>query len=259
MKKLATTVTVVVMTILMNMMTCNAAVLSSKPTNTAATSSASKTLYVIGDSYSSFDVNKTHSNAFYYPFNKTDDNNVSSLDDTWREKLAKKAGLSVTGVDAYSGSSITDRPEDDKPSILERIEAAPRKNASIIILMGGLNDAWQNVEIGSTDQSSEDDTKFVPALRHSLRMLKTNNPNSKLIYSLIVYDNDMTVYEDAARTVCEEECVTFVPIYGREISCKGWHPTVAGMEAIANKLLPHVTDNDAFSASVVTCATISGI
>ncbi len=258
MQKLATMVTAVVMAILMSV-TCNAATLSCKITNTAPISSVSKSLYVIGDSYSTFDVEGTHSNKFYYPFNKTDDNDVSSREDTWREKLAKKAGLSVTGVDAYSGSSITDRPEDDKPSILERIEAAPRKNASIIILMGGLNDAWQNVEIGSTDQSSEDDTKFVPALRHSLRILKTNNPNSKLIYSLIVYDNDMTVYEDAARTVCEEECVTFVPIYGREISCKGWHPTVAGMEAIANKLLPHVTDNDAFSASVVTCATISGI
>lgn len=258
MKKLATMFTAVVMAILMSV-TCNAATLSCKITNTAPISSVSKSLYVIGDSYSTFDVEGTHSNKFYYPFNKTDDNDVSSLEDTWREKLAKKAGLSVIGVDAYSGSSITDRPEDDKPSMVERIEAAPIKNASIIILMGGLNDAWQNVEIGSTDQSSEDDTKFVPALRHSLRMLKTNNPNSKLIYSLIVYDNDMTVYEDAARTVCEEECVTFVPIYGREISCKGWHPTVAGMEAIANKLLPHVTDNDAFSASVVTCATISGI
>lgn len=193
MKKIATMVTAVVMTILMNM-TCNAAALSSKITNVAATSGANKTLYVIGDSYSSFDVNNTRSNAFYYPFNKTDDNDVSSLEDTWREKLAKKAGLSVIGVDAYSGSSITD-----------------------------------------------------------------SNPESKLIYSFVVYDDEMTMYEKAARAICEEECVTFVPIYGREISCKGWHPTVAGMEAIANKLLPYVTGNDVFSASVVTCATISGI
>lgn len=256
--KMITMVTVIVMTILMNM-TCNAAVLSSKITNAVATGGANKTLYVIGDSYSSFDVNNTHSNAFYYPFNKTDDNDVSSLEDTWREKLAKKAGISIIGVDAYSGSSITDRPEDNKPSMIERIEAAPRKNASIIILMGGLNDAWQNVEIGATDQSSEDDTKFAPALRYSLKMLKENNPDSKVIYSLIVYDGDMAIYEEAARAICEEECVIFVPIYGREIACKGWHPTVAGMEAIANKLLPHVTDNDVFSASVVTCATISGI
>lgn len=256
MKKIATMVTAVVMTILMNM-TCNAAALSSKITNVAATSGANKTLYVIGDSYSSFDVNNTRSNAFYYPFNKTDDNDVSSLEDTWREKLAKKAGLSVIGVDAYSGSSITDRPDDDKPSIVERIEATPRKNASIIILMGGLNDAWQNVEIGSTQEY--DDAKFAPALRHSLKMLKENNPESKLIYSFIVYDDEMTMYEKAARAICEEECVTFVQIYGREISCKGWHPTVAGMEAIANKLLPYVTGNDVFSASVVTCATISGI
>ena len=103
MKKIATMVTAVVMTILTNM-TCNAAVLSSKITNVAVTSGANKTLYVIGDSYSSFDVNNTCSNTFYYPFN-----------------------------------------------------------------------------------------------------------------------------------------VTFVPIYGREISCEGWHPTVAGMEAIANKFLPYVT------------------
>lgn len=264
MKKFTFAVTTVVMTVLMAM-TSNAATLSCKITNTAVTSSAGRSLYVIGDSYSTFDVEGTRSNEFYYPFNKTDNNNVNSLNDTWREKLAKKAGLSIAGVDAYSGSSITDRTGDDKPSMVERIEASPRKNADIIILMGGLNDAWQHVEIGSTDQST-DYAQFAPALRYSLRMLKENNPNSKLIYSLIVYDNDVKAYEEAAHKICEEECITFVPIYGAEISCEGWHPTVSGMETIANKLLPYVnvattlSVNDNTIISAATCAAkISGI
>lgn len=90
MKKFTFMVTTVVMTVLMAAMTSNAATLGCKITNTAVTSSVSRSLYVIGDSYSTFDVEGTHSNKFYYPFNKTDNNDVSSLNDTWREKLAKK-------------------------------------------------------------------------------------------------------------------------------------------------------------------------
>ena len=160
---------------------------------------------------------------------------------TWWEVLARKAGMTVIGVDAYSGFSITEREGDKTPSMVSRIKAAPEKHADVIILMGGLNDAWQEVEIGPTDPkyaAESECNKFAPALRYALKLLKENNPNSKIIYSLIVYDRSVEAYQKAAETICKEENVIFVPISG--IKCVSYHPTVKGMEQIADALLPYL-------------------
>ena len=171
---------------------------------------------VIGDSYSTFDETGTYSEEFYYPFHSKG-NDVTEKSQTWWEVLAKKAGMTVIGVDAYSGSSITEREGDKTPSMVSRIKAAPEKHADVIILMGGLNDAWQKVEIGSADPKyavESECNKFAPALRYALKLLKENNPNSKIIYSLIVYDRSVEAYQKAAEMICKEENIIFVPISG---------------------------------------------
>ena len=197
-------------------------------------------IFVIGDSYSTFDETGTYSEEFYYPFHSKG-NDVTEKSQTWWEVLARKAGMTVIGVDAYSGSSITEREGDKTPSMVSRIKAAPEKHADVIILMGGLNDAWQKVEIGSTDPkcaAESECNKFAPALRYALKLLKENNPNSKIIYSLIVYDRSVEAYQKAAETICKEENVIFVPISG--MKCVSYHPTVNGMEQIADALLPYL-------------------
>lgn len=195
---------------------------------------------VIGDSYSTFDETGTYSEEFYYPFHSKG-NDVTEKSQTWWEVLARKAGMTVIGVDAYSGSSITEREGDNTPSMVSRIKAAPEKHADVIILMGGLNDAWQEVEIGPTDPKcaveSECD-KFAPALRYALRLLKENNPGSKIIYSLIVYDQSVEAYQKSAEVICKEENVIFVPISG--MKCASYHPTVKGMEQTTDALLPYL-------------------
>ena len=195
---------------------------------------------VIGDSYSTFDETGTYSEEFYYPFHSKG-NDVTEKSQTWWEVLARKAGMTVIGVDAYSGSSITEREGDNTPSMVSRIKAAPEKHADVISLMGGLNDAWQEVEIGPTDPkyaAESECNKFAPALRYALKLLKENNPNSKIIYSLIVYDRSVEAYQKAAETICKEENVIFVPISG--MKCVSYHPTVKGMEQIADALLPYL-------------------
>ncbi len=195
---------------------------------------------VIGDSYSTFDETGTYSEEFYYPFHSKG-NDVTEKSQTWWEVLARKAGMTVIGVDAYSGSSITEREGDNTPSMVSRIKAAPEKHADVIILMGGLNNAWQEVEIGPTDPkcaAESECNKFAPALRYALKLLKENNPNSKIIYSLIVYDRSVEAYQKAAETICKEENVIFVPISG--MKCVSYHPTVKGMEQIADALLPYL-------------------
>lgn len=171
---------------------------------------------VIGDSYSTFDETGTYSEEFYYPFHSKG-NDVTEKSQTWWEVLARKAGMTVIGVDAYSGSSITEREGDKTPSMVSRIKAAPEKHADVIILMGGLNDAWQEAEIGSADPKyavESECNKFAPALRYALKLLKEKNPDSKIIYSLIVYDRSVEAYQKAAETICKEENVIFVPISG---------------------------------------------
>lgn len=204
------------------------------------TTGYAKTMAVIGDSYSTFDSGNTKDNKYYYPINSAaNGNDVVIEDQSWRNIVAKKLGCELTYIDAISGSELTARNESDETSMLNRIKSSKEDLADNIILMGGLNDMWQGRAIGSTDAAyanTEHAGEYAPALRMALTELKAKNPNSRVAYALICYeDTSLGVgYKEAAEKICAELGVTFIPVARME--CVSWHPTIAGMQDIANQV-----------------------
>ena len=204
------------------------------------TTGYAKTMPVIGDSYSTFDTEYTKDNKYYYPIHSAEKgNDVIAENQSWRNIVAKKLGCELTYIDAISGSELTARSESDTTSMLNRIKSSKEDLADTIILMGGLNDMWQGRAIGSTDAAyatAEHAGEYAPALRMALTELKAKNPNSRVAYALICYeDTSLGVgYKEAAEKICAELGVTFIPVARME--CVSWHPTVAGMQDIANQV-----------------------
>lgn len=202
------------------------------------TTAFAKTMAVIGDSYSTFDSEGTGSDRYYYPMNSTvKGNDVTLEEQSWRNVLAKKLGAELTYVDAISGSELTARSAQDDRAMVNRIRNSRENLADVVILMGGLNDYWQNRAIGSTSANAatiENAGEYAPALRLSLETLKRKNPSAKIVYALVCYDAEIAEYKAAAQTICNDLGITFVPVSG--MTCVSWHPTIAGMQTIANQM-----------------------
>lgn len=204
------------------------------------TTGYAETLAVIGDSYSTFDTEGTGDNKYYYPSNSTlKGNDVVSESQSWRNIVAKKLGYELVYVDAISGSELTARNEADPTSMLNRIKSSKDNLADNIVLMGGLNDLWQGRATGSIDATadiSEHAGEYAPALRMALTELKAKNPNSRIFYALVCYDNTHlgVQYREAAEAICAELNVPFIPVSG--MKCVSWHPTVEGMQTIAGQV-----------------------
>lgn len=189
---------------------------------TVAFAGNGKSLAVFGDSYSTFGNDYTD----YYPYNSgIKQNDVTEKWQTWPDLVAKKLGCDLTYRNAISGSRLTKTSDSDNTAILSRIENSESNLADTIILMGGLNDLWQGV-------STND---YELALAQSLENLQLKNPGRPIVYALVVYDGTAAEYKQAAENVCSTYGVTFVPISNME--CISYHPTVKGMEQIANQIV----------------------
>lgn len=196
------------------------------------------TLAVFGDSYSTW--NNTENKAdetYYYPyFAASKGNDVKSENETWPNLVANKIGAELRYRNAISGSRLTRTSESDDKAIIDRIEKSPKNVANTIILMGGLNDLWQNVNCGVIhNEFMPAAYDFAPALQRALRVLRMKNPDAKIVYAFIAYDKTAIAYDAVAREICTEEQVTYIPISG--IACIDYHPTVRGMEQIADAIV----------------------
>lgn len=189
---------------------------------TVAFAGNNKSLAVFGDSYSTFGNDYTD----YYPYNSgIKKNDVTEKWQTWPDLVAKKLGYDLTYRNAISGSRLTKTSDSDDTAILSRIETSEDNIADAIILMGGLNDLWQGVDVND----------YELALAQSLENLQIKNPGRPIVYALVVYDSTAKDYAQAAENVCATYGVTFIPISNME--CISYHPTVKGMQQIANQIV----------------------
>lgn len=197
-----------------------------------------KTIAVFGDSYSTWNgTDDKSSQMYYYPYySGILKNDVTREDQTWPNLVAKKCDAVISYRDAVSGSRLTRISAEDDTAIISRIEKSPSNVGDLVILMGGLNDLWQDVMVGEISKDLLPTAyEYAPALQRALRILKMKNQSSEIVYSFIVYGAEAQEYRSVAEEICRQENVRFVPI--TEIDCISYHPTVKGMEMIANTIV----------------------
>lgn len=208
----------------------------------ACTLEAGPKVSVLGDSYSTFTgyVTPAKNKVYYHQDKKT--NGLESVDQTWWMQVIKGVDGTLEVNNSYSGSTVCytgyNKLDFSKTSFVRR--ANELGSPDLILVCGGTNDGWAKSPIGDykyADWTEEDLKAFRPACAKMFATLKEKHPKAKIVFVLNC-DIGGGVTKSALE-ICKHYNI---PVARIPKSCekKSAHPTVAGMKAIADAVLPLV-------------------
>ena len=176
----------------------------------AVAQSIKPTVAVLGDSYSTFEKYIPDTNKTYYTTTDWSKTGVVNVKQTWWWQVIKKAGFKLGANDSYSGATVSYSGYNDEDyadrSFITRV---PRLgNPDIILIFGGINDKL-------------------------IELAQEHYPNVTLYF--IISDDLKTEIVESTKVVCEHYGIKYVQLQG--IEKESGHPTVKGMETIANQVL----------------------
>ena len=208
---------------------------------------------VLGDSYSSF---KNHmvpaDSRYWYPTSDPDaqgygtGNNVDNIYEMWWYILARKTEMFLTKNVSYSGSTIcydsygTGTLDGKENSFVQRAQYLD--DASVIFVLGGMNDQWAEVTVGSPQYSGWTDadlSQFAPAICKLLTDLRNDHIGCEIIFIIPYYMN--SDFKAAVTEACTHFNVPYIELK-RQDSVES-HPNEAGMTQIANAVIEFLSSN----------------
>ena len=120
-------------------------------------------------------------------------------------------------------------------------------NPDIILICGGTNDEWNNDNsMGDYQYSdwSEGDLKlFRPGTAYLMNLVKTSYPQAEVYF---VLNDILSRVSESIKTICSHYGIPVVAPQGIAKDETG-HPTVAGMETIANEVIRSIESADGIS------------
>lgn len=206
---------------------------------TLSAAAQTKTVSVLGDSYSTFEGYLTPStNAVWYDLkNKTSKTDVVSVTQTWWHQLISKNGWRLCINNSFSGSTICNTGYDGNDysdrSFITRMDNLGCPD--IIFIFGATNDSWCGAPIGEyqyEDIQPDQLWKFRPALAHLLAWMKDRYINTEIYFIL---NNELKQeINESVNIICEHYGVPVITL--KDIDKKSGHPSVKGMEQIATQI-----------------------
>lgn len=198
-----------------------------------------KTVSVLGDSYSTFEGYLTpQTNAVWY-FEKYNpkQTDVQDVSQTWWHQLIKKQGWQLMMNNSFSGATICNTGY-NKADYTDRSFITRMKNLGcpdVIFIFGATNDSWAHSPIGEFKYegiTQEDLWSFRPAMARMLQWMKSRYVNTDIYF--ILNDGLSPEITSSAKTICERYEVKCIELNG--IDKKAGHPSVKGMRQIAEQV-----------------------
>ncbi len=159
----------------------------------------------------------------------------------WAGRIAAVNGCQFDNH-GRSGASVSDCRGAN--TIMTQLENARRagKKYDMIVLQGGVNDAWDDVEVGEISEGypatfSYDPSTFAPALEQILSYVEDYFPDATVCYiinfkflnaSMGISLMDMDRYVDATIEICEKWGVPYLDLYHNEELVDALHPYKKG-------------------------------
>lgn len=205
----------------------------------AATAQGSKSVSILGDSYSTFEgfIEPADNLTWYYTTPRTETTDVSDVKQTWWHQYISANGYRLEKNNSYSGSTVCNTGYNGADfsdiSFLARMDNLG--NPDIIFIFGATNDSWANAPIGEliySDRTKEDLKSFCPALTYMLAHMRDRYINTEIVY--IINDGLKDSITDAIKQACEHYGIRYVAL--RDIDKTAGHPNVRGMKMIADQL-----------------------
>lgn len=201
-----------------------------------------KNVFIMGDSYSTYEGYIPDEYHFYYSDNKQDRPIVCGVEKTWWKLLARENNLNIVVNDSFSGSTVcnTVRPNlNVASSFISRIDKYiaekffDTNKIDTFLIFGGTNDSWINAPVGTfvhTDWTENDLKCVLPAFCYLLSKVK--NISEEII--VIVNSELSEVVTKGIVKACEEYGVKYVRL--KDIDKECGHPTEFGMRQIAEQV-----------------------
>lgn len=206
-----------------------------------------RTVAVLGDSYSTFADYIPEGNATWYSAKPQGENDVVKVEDTWWHQFCQKNGYELVRNESWSGSTICNTGYDGAAcptwSFIARMKniVEGENDPDLILVFGGTNDSWANSPIGKLKFSGwkEKDLKsYLPACCYMLDYLTKEAPESKII--CIINSELKPEITQGQIDACNHYGA--YPLLLEDIEKIWGHPSVKGMTAISDQLSTFVYD-----------------
>lgn len=163
----------------------------------------------------------------------------ADLETGWVLRVARSLGMDAADNAVSGAGYAVFNP--NAPTFPYQVATAPVPNASVVVVMGSLNDRGQPAE----------------AVREAavvcFRLIRVNSPNARLLVIGPIWPNatpDASMYatRDAVKSAALQAGATFVDPLAEQwfagrpdlIGPDGFHPNVVGWQYLADKIRPHV-------------------
>jgi len=201
-----------------------------------------KKIFILGDSYSTYEGYVPEGYDIYYGPNSKYDARVSDVNLTWWGRYLKNTNSTLVRNCSWSGSTICHTGYDgaDKigNSFITRMEKLinegffKENKVDTFFVFGGTNDSWANAPLGEKMYSGwevKDLYSVLPAICYLLNLLKENLPETRIICLLNsgIYKKEIT---DTFIEACQKYDIEYIEI--KDFDMLTGHPTELGMEQI---------------------------
>ena len=208
-----------------------------------------KKFMIFGDSYSTHkDVIPEGYAHYYCTGGRSEKEPVTNMtaEQTWWGRLMKATGAELVRNDSWSGSTICFKGWSGDcsttSSFIYRYEKLTEagffadNEIDTILVLGGTNDSWINVDLGEekySDWKREDFYTVLPAVCYFMSKLREDHPDKRIVFiaNCGIKDEIIACMKNGA----ERLGLDFVELH--DIDKMAGHPTVLGMEQICAQVL----------------------
>ena len=211
---------------------------------TVAMAQSSKSISILGDSYSTFEgYLQPDTNAIWYWDNvKAENTDVHHVRETWWHQFIKENGYRLCVNNSFSGATISySGYKSGKPDFTDysdRSFITRLKNLGtpdIILVFGGTHDSWACSPIGEYQYEGwtrNDLFSFRPAMACLLEKMIDYYPNVEIVF--LLNDDLKEEIDESVRTICTHYGVKWIEFEG--IDKINGHPSIKGMKQISEQL-----------------------
>ncbi len=203
-------------------------------------------IFILGDSYSTFKGFIPEEFATYYSFNKSADNDVNHIDQTWWKQILDSTESELIRNCSFSGTTICHTGyggEDCKhKSFVARIEKLISKDffnknkINTLFIFGGTNDSWANSPIGELNFGEKTEKELysvLPAVCRLFEITKSACPDTRII----VLINDILKDEITNGLIKACKYYSLECLLLKNIDKQSGHPSVLGMKQISEQIM----------------------
>ena len=202
-------------------------------------------IFILGDSYSTFTGTIPEGYGSWYSPTPKPETDVTRAEQIWHRRLLERLDGQVVMNDSWSGSTVCctgyDGMDFSHCAFINRLDKYleegffKQNRIDTLLILGATNDSWSDAPIGQlqfADWTKEDLFKVLPAVGYLAWRLAENFPDTRLLY--IINDGLKEEITQGILTACAHFHIPTLRL--RDIGKLSGHPTVAGMQQIADQV-----------------------